>query len=213
MISGDTGEVPNGFPPRLFSTVVNGMDWRFPLPLLRERHHRGAKMEGLTMKRSVTSKMCTAVTVVLVSCAPWTARAAVNILQAELRAELMKPGNFRSYTTTSAIPSSVRASFAEAARDSAFAMAEPGAKWQATDVPMASGPRRRLEKVALSKSLCIIFYELGGRGWSYNVAIFRFSPDKADLVWHGVFFQKIVSPASLLEEIDKGHELGGQGPL
>jgi hypothetical protein len=84
-------------------------------------------------------------------------------------------------------------------------MAEPGAEWQSTDVIYKPGlPRRRLGKVALSKSFCILFYELGGIGWSYHVAAFRLTQDGAKLVWGGVSFQTIPDPAGLLTAIDKG---------
>jgi hypothetical protein len=83
-------------------------------------------------------------------------------------------------------------------------MAEPSAEWQATDVIGKPGlPRRRLRKVALSESFCILFYELGGRGHSYHVAVFRLSPDGATLVWRAVLDRAVTDPAALLMAIDE----------
>ena len=84
-------------------------------------------------------------------------------------------------------------------------MAEPGAEWQSTDVVRKPGlPRRRLETVALSPSLCILFYELGGRGHSHHVVVFRFSMDDAKLVWRAVRDRAITDPAALLMGIERG---------
>jgi len=93
---------------------------------------------------------------------------------AEFRALLTESKNFQIRDTVSAIPVPVRASFAKNARQESFAMAEPGADWNVTDVMVKPGlPFYRLGKVALSKSLCILFYEEGGFGWSYRVDVFQ----------------------------------------
>lgn len=84
-------------------------------------------------------------------------------------------------------------------------MAEPQAEWQSTDVIYKLGlSRRRLGKVALSKSFCILFYERGGIAWSYHIVVFRLVQDKAKLVWGAASFQTVADPASLLSAIDKG---------
>jgi hypothetical protein len=89
--------------------------------------------------------------------------AAVDHLPAEVRASLARPSDFWLFVAVLAIPDAVRVAFA-AETGEPFAMAEPGAEWQATDAledePLA---RRRLEMVALSKTHCFLFYELGGR--------------------------------------------------
>jgi len=84
-------------------------------------------------------------------------------------------------------------------------MAEPGADWNVTDVMVKPGlPFYRLGKVALSKSLCILFYEEGGFGWSYRVDVFQVAPDAANLVWRAYSFQTIDGPTDLLTTIDSG---------
>jgi hypothetical protein len=124
----------------------------------------------------------------------------------DVRVSLKDARAFRIRAAVSAIPSAVRASFTKARDDDEpFAMAEPSAEWQATDVIRKPGlPRRRLTKVALSESFCILFYELGGRGHSYHVVIFRLSPDGATLVWRATLDQAVSDAAALLIAIDEG---------
>jgi hypothetical protein len=123
----------------------------------------------------------------------------------DVRASLKDARGFHLRAAISAIPTAVRASFAKARCDGPFAMAEPSAEWQATDVIRKPGlPRRRLRKVALSESFCILFYELGGRGHSDHVVVFRLSPDGATLVWRATLDQAVNGPAALLIAIDEG---------
>jgi hypothetical protein len=129
----------------------------------------------------------------------------VTHLPDDVLASLQDSRNFQIRMTVAAISSAVRTTFARVARDEPFAMAEPGAAWQLTDVITKRGlPRRRLGKVALSRSFCFLFYELGGRGHSYHVAVFRVSGADAELTWHAVFDQPFAEPAALLRAIDEG---------
>ncbi len=130
---------------------------------------------------------------------------AVKNLPEDVRASLKDASGFQIRASVFAIPGSVRMSFAKARGEQLFAMAEPGAEWQATDVVRKPGlPRRRLETVALSQSFCILFYELGGRGHSYHVAVFRLSVDGAKLVWRAVRDRAITDPTALLMGIERG---------
>lgn len=105
---------------------------------------------------------------------PLSAAGIVTHLPAELRLSLQQPGVFQMRANVSAIPDAVASAFAKAAREERFAMAEPGASWQANDVLVQPAlPWRRLARVALSRSFCLIFYERGGRGHSYHVAAFH----------------------------------------
>jgi hypothetical protein len=131
--------------------------------------------------------------------------AVVTYLPDQVRAALKEPSGFQIRATVSNIPVVVRASFAKAVGEEPFGMAEPGAAWQATDVVRTPNlPRRRLGKVALSQSFCILFYELGGRGHSEHVVVFRLSPVGATLVWRAVLDQGITEPSALLRAIDLG---------
>lgn len=131
--------------------------------------------------------------------------AAAKYLPEEVRAALKEASSYQIHASVSAIPVSVQLSFAKGRGAESFTMAEPGAEWQVTDVVRKPGlPRRRLEKVALSQSFCILFYELGGRGHSHHVAVFRLSPGSATLVWRAVLDRAIGDPAALLMAIDEG---------
>lgn len=124
---------------------------------------------------------------------------------AELRALLARPESFQVQATVSAIPAPVRAAFARDAGQESFAMAEPGADWQETDVILKPGlPFYRLGKVAFAGALCILFYERGGIGWSYHTDIFKITPIGATLVWNAYSFQTITGPSDLLTALDSG---------
>jgi hypothetical protein len=123
----------------------------------------------------------------------------------DVRVSLKDARAFRIRAAVSAIPSAVRVSFTKARDGEPFAMAEPSADWQATDLIRKPGlPRRRLGKVAQSESFCILSYELDGRAHSYHVAVFRLSSDGATLVWRAVLGQAVIDPAALLKAIDDG---------
>jgi len=131
--------------------------------------------------------------------------ATLTSLPATLRAALQHPNSFISGESTSAIPASVRSAFARMVGDNSFSMAEPMAPWQATDVVSKPAlPRRRLERVARSKSFCILFYELGGVGTSHHIVAFQFVGEHVKLAWDGTSLRAIDGPAGLLKAIDKG---------
>jgi len=116
-----------------------------------------------------------------------TAVAAVEHLPVDVRAAFEQTSNFESIRSVSVIPESVRVTFASAVRDGPFAMAEPGAKWQATDAVVEKNlPWRRLQAGAVSPELLVLFYEHGGIGHSYHVCVFRVTPDGAQLVWRAI---------------------------
>jgi hypothetical protein len=95
-------------------------------------------------------------------------------------------GNFKILTEVKTLPSSVLQVFAE--RDgSRLFMANPGEKFQATDVVQnASLPRMRLLFAGVSSDKCFVHYEHGGRGHTYNLALFRMaSTESMDPVWLG----------------------------
>jgi hypothetical protein len=128
-----------------------------------------------------------------------------GITSADLRLSLQDVRVFQIHANVSGVPGAVGSAFAKAAREERFAMAEPGAAWQDTDVVRQPAlARRRLGTVALSESFCLIFYELGGRGHSYHVAAFDVSSTGATLVWHAILHDFITEPAALLKAIDEG---------
>jgi hypothetical protein len=130
---------------------------------------------------------------------------AVTNLPDDVRASLKDARRFQIRVSVSSIPSAVRSSFAKARREEPFAMAEPDATWQAVDIIRNPElPRRRLGKLALSESFCILFYELGGRARSYHVVVFRLAPNGTRLVWRAVLDEAITDPAALMRAIDDG---------
>ena len=89
-------------------------------------------------------------------------------------------------------------------------MAEPGAKWQSTDVILEPGlPWRRLTAVAASAKVCLVFYERGGIGKSNNVAAFRLYSRGAEPVWLAYLDDPVADPASLAVAIDEKKIYGG----
>jgi hypothetical protein len=130
--------------------------------------------------------------------------AAVSHLPAEVRASLAQAGEFWRFVAVAAIPDEVRVAFATETGEP-FAMAEPGAEWQATDAPINEAlPHRRLEMVALSTTHCYLFYELGGRARTRHVAVFELNEDGADLVWRATHDGSVRHPAHILLRIDRG---------
>ena len=131
--------------------------------------------------------------------------AAVGHLPADVRAALEQTKDFQSFSSVSAVPESVRDAFARAVRDSEFAMAEPGAKWQVTDVILEGGlPWRRLQAGAVSSDFLVIFYEHGGIAHSYHVCVFRMKVGSAQLVWRAARPKNVVSLDALKSAIRAG---------
>ena len=138
-------------------------------------------------------------------CGVADAWAGAEHLPADVRAALAQTNNFRSAGSVTAIPDSARVAFARAVRDPSFAMAEPGAKWQSTDVILEQGlPWRRLQAVAVSPEWLVLFYEHGGIGRSYHVCVFRVKADGAELVWRANRARTVVSLDELNRAIDSG---------
>ncbi len=68
-------------------------------------------------------------------------------------------------------------------------LAEPGQKWEATDVITdASLPRKRLIWAAVSGQYYVVHYERGGRSHSFHVlvATLTSADQKPEVVWRGV---------------------------
>jgi hypothetical protein len=149
----------------------------------------------------------TALTVlgVVLSLASVAPLSAVEHLPRDVRLSLDYPESFRIAHALSAIPEGVRVAFARAVGEEHFAMAQPGDEWQATDIIEKSTlPRRRLAAIAASDSICLLFYELGGRGHSHHVVAFRLSETRAILVWRALRNPDVTDPATLLKAIEGG---------
>jgi len=122
----------------------------------------------------------------------------------ELINALVKPSNFRVYRSVANVPDPVRSSFAKAADENSFLMADPNGRWEATDVIRDPRlPRRRLASVAIAEELCFLFYEHGGTGKNDNVAAFRISDDHAEPIWHAYVSDDVDNPAALAKAIQE----------
>jgi hypothetical protein len=79
--------------------------------------------------------------------------------------------DFKIVTDVRALPSSVLQTFTEQG-GSRLLMANPGQKFEVTDVIDASVPRERLIFAGVAGDKCFVHYEKGGRGHSYILEIF-----------------------------------------
>jgi hypothetical protein len=88
-------------------------------------------------------------------------------------------GDFTLVYRTDDLPGDCKLAFTEISRQAQFEMAEPGKKFQVTDVIVEEGlPRRRLILGGVSnQQRCFIHYESGGIGHSYHLLVFDTSPD------------------------------------
>jgi hypothetical protein len=94
---------------------------------------------------------------------------------------------FTEVTRTEAIPANARQAFAKITGEPSFALANPGQKYQVTDVVVDRRlPRRRLVFAGIHGDVWFIHYELGGIGQSYCVLLFTVDPQNhMQFVWGG----------------------------
>jgi hypothetical protein len=84
-------------------------------------------------------------------------------------------GEFRVVRATGEMPLVLKQAFAAATGEQQFALANPGQKYQVTDVVDEPGlPRRRLLFAGESQKSWFIHYEYGGIGHGYAVLVFRY---------------------------------------
>lgn len=134
---------------------------------------------------------------------PIAGKAHVYPLPDDLLSALRSASGFQVRHTVADVPPLVRSAFAQATHQE-FSMAEPGDKWQSTDVIIGPGlPWRRLTAVAVSAKFCLVFYERGGIGKSNIVAVFRLSPRGAEPVWLAHPDDSVADPTSLAVAIDE----------
>jgi len=96
-------------------------------------------------------------------------------------------GSFTKVTKVEAMPASVKQAFARITGEPAFALANPGEKFQVTDVIIdRSLPHRRLVFAGVRDDEWFVHYEVGGIGHSYCVVLFRVdSQSHLTFVWGG----------------------------
>lgn len=111
---------------------------------------------------------------------------------------------FQTDTRVAAIPSSVKEQFVNYGQ-SPFSMAEPGQRFQWSDV--ITHPRlpwRRLIFVGVSKDACIVAYEHGGYAPSRKVALFRLVNGQARLVWVAALENNFSNLEDVREDVQQG---------
>ena len=132
---------------------------------------------------------------------------------------LETPEKFRIMYRVSDIPE-FREDFSAFARatqkstqEDVFSMAEPGAwPWSVGDAILDGLPRRRLKAVAVSESLCLVFYEHGGFAKSDDIAAFGLSGNGARAIWHSFLAPDVANPAGLRNAI-RGQPYGDETVL
>src|SRR5262249_52134809 len=107
---------------------------------------------------------------------------------------------------TSELPSWCKAAFVVLTKQARFEMAEPGEKFQVTDVIVDRGlPSRRLALGGFSRDRCFIHYERGGIAHSYLMVLFGVSLEgKAGFLWGGTGFRAETDLEQLRSDIAKG---------
>jgi hypothetical protein len=95
---------------------------------------------------------------------------------------------FTEVTKAEAMPANVKQAFAKITAEPSFALANPGQKYQVTDVVVERGlPRRRLVFAGVRGDEWLVHYELGGIGHSYCVLLFKVdAQNRVQFVWGGV---------------------------
>jgi len=126
--------------------------------------------------------------VVLLICIPLTVMAQEH--QHRLSAaekEHILDGQFKVVSTTEGMPANIKHVFADITGESSFALANPGQKYQVTDVVVDQKlPFRRLVFAGVKDDNWLVHYERGGRGHSYYLLVFRVDPHgDAHFVWGG----------------------------
>ena len=99
--------------------------------------------------------------------------------------EHLLDGQFKVVSKTDGIPIDIKQAFSKVTREAPFAMADPGKKFQVTDVVHdRSLPRRRLVFAGFQGDTWFVHYERGGLAHSYFVVAFNVKDqDDVDFAW------------------------------
>jgi hypothetical protein len=113
-----------------------------------------------------------------------------SILSSQQRQHILD-GRCTVIPSTTSMPKTLKDSFANVTTEQSFALADPGADYQDTDVVSRPGlPSRRLLFAGSCDDRWFVFYEHGGLGHNYAILIFRSdSNGLPQFLWGGVGFQ------------------------
>jgi len=103
-------------------------------------------------------------------------------VQAHVRAE-----RFQVVTSVRGLPLGVREELQRMFGNSAMAIADPGAPFQATDnISDPTLPIRRMGVAGCSQDHCLVYYERGGIAHVWHAALFHWTPDGTRLEAGGI---------------------------
>ena len=106
-------------------------------------------------------------------------------LSPALRAQL-KDARLGIVTSIRGLPLGVRDGLQTLFGTQTLAIAEPNAKFQATDVIVEpSLPSRRLVAAGCSTTHCLVYYERGGIAHTWHVVLFHWTPAATRFEWGG----------------------------
>jgi hypothetical protein len=116
-------------------------------------------------------------------------------------------GDFALITSTEELPQSIKNAFATITGIKPFALADPGRKYQMTDVVDEPGlPQRRLIFAGSCKNRWFIYYERGGIGHSFSVMVLDIEQNNSvHFVWGAAGFKRAASLNDLRGAIASGH--------
>lgn len=125
-------------------------------------------------------------------------------VQSHIRTETFQP-----VTSVRGLPLGVREELERMFGVSATAIAEPGARFQATDVISEPGlPIRRMNLAGCSQDHCLVYYERGGIAHTSQALLFHWTPTRTTVEAGGV------APALLrsVDDLRKVFLSGGLSP-
>ena len=143
----------------------------------------------MNMRPSTRQTMRGVIALIFLSAVASGSQSTVAPLSETLRAHV-KGDRFDLVTSIRGLPLGVRGAlqtlFASQASDIAVDIAEPGARFQETD--LIASPRlpiRRLVAAGCSVAYCLVYYERGGRAHTWHVALFHHAPGDTRFEWGG----------------------------
>jgi hypothetical protein len=155
----------------------------------------GAAMDSIecyplftTAKIRIMNQSRIRLVVLVISCVPFAVIAQQPRHQLSVaEKEHTLDGRFEVVSTTEGLPANIRQAFSEVTREPSFALANPGEKYQVTDVVIdRSLPFRRLVFAGRRDGDWLVYYERGGRGHGYYVLVFKVDPHgDAHFIWGG----------------------------
>jgi hypothetical protein len=114
-------------------------------------------------------------------------------------------GQFTLVDSTQAMPEPVKNAFALITRKQGFELANPGQKYQATDVIEGGHlTTRRMILAGANRDKWFIHYEHGGIGHSYAVVVFAKTQGGWEFFWGGVAFERAKDLEDLRKKIAAG---------